>query len=62
MIELDEKSLIVLGQIVREVGKADDGQNDLMLGKFVQKVVNHLNEETQRNMREEVNKGQSDAV
>ena len=62
MIELDDKSLLVLGQIVREVGKADDGQNDLMLGKFVQKVVNHLNEETQRNMREEVNKGQDNAV
>ena len=62
MIELDEKSLIVLGQIVREVGKADDGQNDLMLGKFVQKVVNHLEQEAQRNMREEVNQGQDNAV
>ena len=62
MIELDDKSLLVLGQIVREVGKADDGQNDLMLGKFIQKVVNHLNGETQRNMREEVNKGQDNAV
>ena len=62
MIELDEKSLIVLGQIVREVGKADDGQNDLMLGKFIQKVANHLQDEAMRNMREEVNKGQDNAV
>ena len=62
MIELDDKSLLVLGQIVREVGKADDGQNDLMLGKFVQKITNHLQNETMRNMREEVNKGQDNAV
>ena len=62
MIELDDKSLLVLGQIVREVGKADDGQNDLMLGKFVQKITNHLQDETMRNMREEVNRGQDNAV
>ena len=62
MIELDDKSLLVLGQIVREVGKSDDGQNDLMLGKFVQKITNHLQNETMRNMREEVNKGQDNAV
>lgn len=62
MIELDDKSLLVLGQIVREVGKSDDGQNDLMLGKFVQKITNHLQDETMRNMREAVNKGQDNAV
>lgn len=56
MIELDEKSLLVLGQITREVGKTDKGDNDLMLGKFMQNVVGRLIEETMRNAREEKNK------
>ena len=53
-MELNEKSLLVLGQIVREIGKADDGQNDLMLGKFIQKIVNHLQDDTMRDAYEGV--------
>jgi len=62
MIELDEKSLLVLGQIAREVCKTDKGEDDLMLGKFLQNIFGRLQTETMRNLREEQNKGQNHAV
>lgn len=62
MIELDEKSLVVLGQMVREVGKTDKGEDDLMLGKFMENIYKKLSDETMRNLREEQNKGQNNAV
>ena len=62
MIELDEKSLLTLGQITREVAKTDKGDNDLLLGKFIQNIYVRLQTETMRNMREEKNKEQQHAV
>jgi hypothetical protein len=61
--QLDERNARTFGQIAREVSKdvqGDDG--DVTLGKFLEKVYCKLQAEAMRDMREQKNKEQYDAV
>ena len=60
---LDERNARTFGQIAREVSKelsSDEG--DITIGRFLEKIYIKLQAEAMRDMREQKNKEQSNAV
>lgn len=58
--KLDDKNIKTFGQIAREMGRQIT--EDMDLGIFLENIYIRLQNEAMRNMREEKNKEQSNAV